>query len=73
MEEPSTTEPAVPPEPELVESRARALTPEEQEAGVDDARSLAESVLGESEARTFDRSATAKEHRRSEETTEPPD
>ena len=61
------------PDPDLVASRARALTPEEQEAGVEDAESLAEAVLEDSEARTFDRTGTAREHRRSEDTVEPPD
>ena len=61
------------PDPDLVASRARALTPEEQEAGVEDPDSLAEAVLKDSEARTFDRTGTAREHRRSEDTVEPPD
>jgi hypothetical protein len=72
MSETSPT-PTPTPDPDLVASRARALTPEEQEAGVDDADSLADAVLTESEVRTFDRKGTAKEHRRSEDTVEPPD
>ena len=64
---------APPPDPDLVAARARALTPEEQEAGVDDPGSLADAVLTESESRTFDRKGTAKEHRRSEDTVEPAD
>ncbi len=68
-----TAPPPPDPDPELVASRARALTPEEQEAGVDDPASLAEAVLAESEDRTFDRTGTAREHRESEETVEPPD
>ena len=67
------TPPPPEPDPDLVASRARALTPEEQEAGVDDADSLAGAVLADSEARTFDRKGTAVEHRRSEDTVEPPD
>jgi hypothetical protein len=62
-----------PPDPDLVASRARALTPEEQEAGVDDPGSLADAVLADSEIRTFNRTRTAREHRRSEDTVEPPD
>jgi hypothetical protein len=58
------------PDPDLVASRARSLTPEEQEAGVEDADSLAEAVLADSEARTRDRQGTAVEHRRSEDTVE---
>ena len=56
------------PDPDLVASRARSLTPEEQEAGVADADALAGAVLAESEARTVDRDGTAIEHRRSEDT-----
>jgi hypothetical protein len=62
-----------PPDPELVASRARSLTPEEQEAGVEDPDSLADAVLADSETRTFDRTGTAREHRHSEDTVEPPD
>ena len=63
------------PDPDLVASRARSLNPEEQEAGVDDAPSLAEAVLAESEARIQDREGTTRERRRSEDTVdtaEPP-
>ncbi len=60
------------PAPDLVASRARSLTPEEQEAGIEDPGSLADAVLADSETRTFDRSGTAREHRRSEDTVEPP-
>ena len=62
----SPTEPT--PDPDLVASRARSLVPEEQEAGIDDARSLADAVLAESEARIADRGGTMVEQRRSEET-----
>jgi hypothetical protein len=59
------------PSPEAVEERAGELTAEEKRAGVDDPEALAEAVLSESEARTFDRPGTAREHRASEETVEP--
>lgn len=59
------------PDPELVASRARSLTPEEQDAGVDDAAALADAVLEDSEARTMDRSGTVVEKRRSEDTVTP--
>ena len=64
----SDTAPPPDPDPDLVASRARALNPEEKEAGVDDPESLAGAVLAESEARTFDRQGTAAEHRQSEDT-----
>jgi hypothetical protein len=70
-EEPQTQQPALDPDPDLVASRAEALTPEEQSAGVEDPESLAEAVLGESEARTMERSLTAEEHRTSDETVDP--
>ncbi len=56
------------PDPDLIASRSRALTPEEKAAGIDDPTALARAVLADSEARTLDREATASEHRRSEET-----
>lgn len=59
------------PPSDRVAARARSLTPEEQEAGVDDPRALAEAVLADSDARTADREGTAKEHRHSEDTVEP--
>jgi hypothetical protein len=65
----TTNEPT--PDPDLVASRARSLTPEEQEAGVGDAGALAGAVLAESEARTVDRDGPAVEHRRSEDTVDP--
>ncbi|HEV7864759.1 MAG TPA: hypothetical protein VGR20_18795 [Acidimicrobiia bacterium] len=68
---PSTPDESTP-SADLVAERSRQLTPEEQGAGVDDPGALAESILAESEARTLDRDATATEHRRSEDTVEPP-
>jgi hypothetical protein len=59
------------PSPEAVEDRAEELTAEEKTAGVDDPAALAEAVLGDSEARTLDRTGTAREHRASEDTVEP--
>ncbi|HEY4411237.1 MAG TPA: hypothetical protein VGO87_15290 [Acidimicrobiia bacterium] len=67
---PSGPDPSTPP-PDLVAERAEELTPEEQQAGVDDPEALAEAVLTESERRTLDRRGTAGEHRRSEDTVEP--
>ena len=69
---PSEPGPSTPP-PDAVEERAEELTAEEKRAGVDDPSALAEAVLSESEARTFDRSGTAREHRPSEDTVEPPE
>jgi len=54
-----------------VESRAKGLTAEEKENGVDDAEALAEAVLEESDERADDRTRTPDgkvEHRRSEDT-----
>ncbi len=68
---PSGPDPSTP-SPEAVTERAE-LTAEEKQAGVDDPAALAEAVLTESEARTFDRTGTAREHRASEETVEPPE
>jgi hypothetical protein len=70
-QKPETEAAALDPDPDLVASRADSLTPEEQAAGVEDAEALAETVLGESEARTIERQFTSKEHRRSEETVDP--
>jgi hypothetical protein len=67
----SDTHPPPDPDPDLVASRARKLTPEEQEAGVEDPDALAGAVLADSEARTANRTRTAREHRRSEDTVEP--
>jgi hypothetical protein len=69
---PSGPDPSTPP-PDAVEERAQELTAEEKRAGVDDPEALAEAVLSESEARTLDRSGTAREHRASEDTVEPPE
>jgi hypothetical protein len=56
------------PADDLVDERAGELTAEEKRAGVDDPEALAEAVLTESEERTLDRTGTAEEHRRSEDT-----
>ena len=69
---PSGPDPSTP-SPEAVEERAEGLTAEEKKAGVDDPAALAEAVLSESEERTLDRTGTAREHRASEDTVEPPD
>jgi hypothetical protein len=69
---PSGPEPSTPPA-EVVEERAGELTAEEKQAGVDDPAALAEAVLTESEARTLDRTGTAREHRVSADTVEPPE
>ncbi|HYH48206.1 MAG TPA: hypothetical protein VEG38_01530 [Acidimicrobiia bacterium] len=66
----SPGEPA--PSPDVVSERASELTAEEKQAGVDNPEALADAVLTESEARTLDRTATAREHRTSEDTVEPP-
>ena len=69
---PTGSDPSTP-SPEAVEERAEELTAEEKRAGVDDPAALAEAVLTESEDRTLDRSGTAREHRASEDTVEPPE
>jgi hypothetical protein len=54
-----------------IESRAKALTAEEKENGVDDAQALAEAVLAESDERGADRTGApggVLEQRRSEDT-----
>ena len=68
----SGPDPSTPP-PDAVDERAEELTAEEKRAGVDDPGALAEAVLSESEERTFDRTGTAREHRASEDTVEPPE
>jgi hypothetical protein len=68
---PPDPDPSTPP-PAAVEARAEKLTAEEKKAGIDDPPALAEAVLGDSEARTLDRTGTAREHRASEDTVEPP-
>jgi hypothetical protein len=69
---PSGPDPSTP-SSDAVEGRAEELTAEEKRAGVDDPAALAEAVLTESEARTLDRTRTAREHRTSEDTVEPPE
>jgi hypothetical protein len=69
---PSGADQSSPPD-EAVAARAEELTAEERRAGVDDPKALADAVLAESEERTLDRTATAREHRRSEDTVEPAD
>jgi hypothetical protein len=69
---PSGSDQSTPP-PDAVQDRAEQLTAEEKRAGVDDPEALAEAVLSESEDRTLDRTGTAREHRASEDTVEPPD
>ena len=69
---PSGPDSSTPPD-HAVAARAEELTAEERPAGVDDSRALADAVLTESEERTLDRAGTATEHRRSEDTVEPPD
>ena len=69
---PSGPDPSTP-SPEAVEERAEKLTAEERTAGIDDPSALAEAVLADSEARTLDRAGTAREHRASEDTVEPPE
>lgn len=68
---PSGPDPSTP-APDVVDERAEELTAEEKRAGVDDPEALAQAVLTDSEARTFDRTGTAREHRASEDTVEPP-
>jgi hypothetical protein len=67
---PSGPDPSTP-SPDLVAARSRQLTPEEQEAGVDDPAALADAVMAESEDRTLDPAGTAEEHRKSEDTVDP--
>ena len=69
---PSRPDPSTP-SSDAVKERAGELTAEEKKAGVDDPTALAEAVLSESETRTLDRSGTAREHRTSEDTVEPPE
>jgi hypothetical protein len=69
---PSGPDPSTP-SSDAVEGRAEELTAEEKRAGVDDPAALAEAVLTESDARTLDRTRTAREHRTSEDTVEPPE
>jgi hypothetical protein len=69
---PSGPDPSTPPS-DIVEERAEDLTAEEKRAGVDDPAALAEAVMADSEERTLDRAGTAREHRTSEDTVEPPE
>lgn len=64
----------VPVDDERVATRA-GLLPEEQDVGSDDAEAQAEAILEDSEVRQADRNAAPDavvEHRRSEDTVEPP-
>jgi hypothetical protein len=66
--------PSVDDDDERVETRAELL-PEEEAAGSDDPEAQARAVLEDSEARQADRDAAPDavvEHRRSEDTVEPP-
>jgi hypothetical protein len=59
-----------------IQARADALLPEEQEAGSDDPVAQAAAILEESDEREFDRDDPAGqgvEHRRSEDTVDPPE
>jgi hypothetical protein len=67
---PSDPDQSTPP-PNLVAERADELTAEERAAGVDDPGALAHAVLTESEERTLDRSGTAGERRKSQDTVDP--
>lgn len=61
---------------ERARARAENLLPEERAAGSDDPEGQAASILSESDTRQEDRDAapgTVLEHRRSEETVEPPE
>lgn len=61
------------PDPDRVAARAEGLTAEERHSGIDDPEATAEAVLAESDERQLDRAGTAREHRKSEDTVEPPD
>lgn len=70
--EPTPSDPTTStPSDDAVAARADELTAEEKRAGVDDPEALADAILTESEERTLDRTGTATEHRRSEDTVEP--
>jgi hypothetical protein len=63
-------------EQDRIQARAEALTPEEEEAGSDDPVAQAEAILEESDEREDNRvdpPGQPVEHRRSEDTVEPPD
>ncbi len=64
------------PDPKRVQDRADSLLPEEQAAGSDDPVLQAETILEDSDARSADKIPPAGkpvEHRRSEDTVEPPE
>jgi hypothetical protein len=66
----------MPPVDEARVARRAHLTPEERHAGSDDPQAQARAILEDSEMRSLDRSAapgTVVEHRRSEDTVEPPE
>jgi hypothetical protein len=59
-----------------INARAEALLPEEEEAGSDDPVAQAAAILEESDEREFERddpTGEGLEHRRSEDTVDPPD
>jgi hypothetical protein len=61
---------------ERIEARAEALLPEELEAGSDDPEAQAAAILEESDEREFERddpTGQGLEHRRSEDTVDPPE
>jgi hypothetical protein len=62
-------------DPERIQARADALLPEEEEAGSDDPFAQAAAILEESDERELDRDdppGQPVEHRRSEDTVDPP-
>ncbi len=64
------------PDPARVQARAETLLPEEEAVGSDDPEAQAEEILAESDARSAGRDSPldpAIEHRRSEDTVEPPE
>jgi hypothetical protein len=61
---------------ERIKARAEALLPEEEEAGSDDPVAQAAAILEESDEREFERddpTTQGLEHRRSEDTVDPPE
>jgi hypothetical protein len=66
----------MPDDPERIKARADALLPEEEEAGSDDPVAQAAAILEESDEREFeldDPTGQGLEHRRSEDTVDPPE
>ncbi len=64
------------PDDDRIKARADALLPEEEEAGNDDPVAQAAAILEESDEREFDRAdppGQSVEHRRSEDTVDPPE